>query len=164
MAETEPASISKSPLKRVVPSAKPPHRDKTAPGSLDRRRHQQSRVERDQKSRSSHVLKSPPRLENFTTCQNWCCSGQDYCSDNFERRHERLDSQRYCSNPILEQHQHQRFMDKGSYPDMYSDYGRFRHDYQCCSYHMCPPPCCFNGNRSYYYFQPPYLKVSVVLL
>lgn len=161
MEETEPPPSSKPPLSRAVPRDKPSRTDKTAPGSLDRRRHHQNRVERDQKSRSSHVLKSPPRLEDFTTCQNWCCSPHDYGFDHFPRRHERLDPQRYGSNPILEQHQ--RFIDRGSHSDIYSDCGRYRHEYQCCSYHMYPPPCCFNGDRSYHYFQPPCLKVSTLL-
>lgn len=56
--------------------------EKSAPGSLDRRRHlHHNRLERDQRSRSSHVVKSPPRFEDFTPpppphqpCQNWCCN------------------------------------------------------------------------------------------
>lgn len=163
MDDVEPIPVSKPPLNRLAVREKTPRREKTAPGSLDRRRHQSSRQERDQKSRSSHIVKSPPRLEDFTTsCPGWCCNPPpDISFENFQRRHERLDPQRYGSNPMLEQqHQHQRFMDRGSYPDIYGDCRRYRYDYQCCSYHMTPPSCCFHGDRNYHWAPPPYPKVE----
>lgn len=122
-------------------SAKPPigRSKKPAPGSLDRRRHQ--RQERDQKSRSTHVPKSPPRLDDFAPCTNWCCSENYF--ENFHRRHERIDPQRYGSSPML--------MDRGSHPDLYG----CRHEMMgCCGYHV-PPPCCFYGDRGYRWTPPP---------
>lgn len=163
MEETEPPSLSKPPVCRTASRDKPPPRDKPAPGSLDRRRHHHhTRMERDQKSRSSYILKSPPRLDDFT-CQNRCICMYDFCFDHYQRRHDQTDPQRYGSNPVLEQHQHQGFMDRGSHPDIYNNYGRYRHDYQCCSYQMGPLPCCFTGDRNYHYFQAPYFKVPTIL-
>ncbi|XP_074037657.1 liprin-beta 1 isoform X2 [Leptinotarsa decemlineata] len=161
MEEVDQIPVTKPPLNRPLRD-KTPRKEKGAPGSLDRRRqHHQNRHERDQKSRSSHILKSPPRLDDFAGpgCQNWCCNPHDYCYENFQRRHERLDPQRYGSNPMLEQHPHQRFVDRGSHPDIYGDYNRLRHEMQCCSYHAVPPPaCCFYGDRSYHWTPPPYPK------
>ncbi|XP_018560888.1 liprin-beta-2 isoform X2 [Anoplophora glabripennis] len=157
MEDLEQIPVSKPPLNRPLRD-KAPRREKTAPGSLDRRRHPSNRQERDQKSRSTHVPKSPPRIEDFMPCQNWCCNPHEFCFENFQRRHERLDPQRYGSNPMLEQHQHPRYMDRGSHPDIYGDCGRYRHEMQCCAYHMAPPPCCFYGDRSYHWTPPPYPK------
>ncbi|KAG5883909.1 hypothetical protein JTB14_032133 [Gonioctena quinquepunctata] len=163
MDEVDQIPVTKPPLHKPA-REKTSRKDKAAPGSLDRRRqHHQSRQERDQKSRSSHILKSPPRLDDFTGsgCQNWCCNPHEYCYENFQRRHERLDPQRYGSNPMLEQHQHARFVvDRGSHPDIYGDFNRYRHEMQqCCSYHATPPPCCFyGGDRNYHWTPPPYPK------
>lgn len=170
----------------AVPQNKPPisrnQRDKTprrsqeriAPGSLDRRRHlQQNRHERDQKSRSTHSIKSPPRFDDFNqTCQNWCCnpphnvvSGGDATIyyDNFHRRHERIDPQRYGSNPMLIEQQ-RLSSERGSHPDLYSvDCNRYRHEqFMGCWCHMPPPPppCCFMAdNRNYHWTPPPFIKV-----
>ncbi|XP_063908028.1 liprin-beta-2 isoform X3 [Zophobas morio] len=151
--EPSPARMEDS-----VPASKPPigrsktpRRDKTAPGSLDRRRHQ--RQERDQKSRSTHVPKSPPRLDDFAPCQNWCCNPhENFCYENFHRRHERMDPQRYGSSPML--------MDRGSHPDLYGECNRCRHEQMmgCCGYHVAPPPCCFYGDRGYHWTAPSYPK------
>ncbi|XP_076273485.1 liprin-beta-2-like isoform X2 [Rhynchophorus ferrugineus] len=141
----------------------------SAPGSLDRRRQNMKREERDQKSRSSHV-KSPPRLEDFqhnltTSCQNGGfyypnCGPYDNYLENFNRRHERSDPQRYGSSPMLMDHrEHRLFPERGSHPDIYSDCSRYRHEMSCCSYHMGPPPCCFyGGERGYHWTPPPYPK------
>ncbi|CAH1159634.1 unnamed protein product [Phaedon cochleariae] len=162
-AEEEPARSGKPPLHRPARD-KPARREKPAPGSLDRRRHHSSRQERDQKSRSSHILKSPSRLDDFASsgCQGWCCNGpHDYCFETFQRRHERLDPQRYGSNPLLEQQHHQHVQHpRGSHPDIYGDFnGNSRDRYQqCCSYHGAPPmppPCCFFGDRGYHWTPPP---------
>ncbi|RZC32175.1 liprin-beta-1, partial [Asbolus verrucosus] len=144
--------LAKPPIGR----SKTPRREKTAPGSLDRRRHHvsQSRQERDQKSRSTHVPKSPPRLDDFAPCQNWCCNPhENVCFDNFHRRHERMDPQRYGSSPML--------MERGSHPDIYGDCNRYRHEQMmgCCGYHIAPP-CCFYGDRGYHWTAPPYPKPS----
>lgn len=163
MEETETLLANRPPLGKSISREKPLRRDKTAPGSLDRRRHHSNRAERDQKSKSTNLLKSPPRLEDFTTCQNWCCSPHDFCFEHFRKRHERLDPQKYGSNPILEQRPYQNCMAGGSHPDIYNEYGRYRHDYQCYSFQMGPPPYCFNADRTCHYFQAPYLKVSVGL-
>lgn len=75
---------NKPPINRQ-PREKTPRRvqnEKSGPGSLDRRKHlHYNRLERDQRSRSSHVVKSPSRFEDFTSpppphqpCQNWCCN------------------------------------------------------------------------------------------
>lgn len=153
-------------MEETAPVAKPPpgptrsktpRKEKTAPGSLDRRRPQNSRQERDLKSRSTHALKSPPRLDDFAPCQNWCCSPHDNglnpCLENFHRRHERMDPQRYGSSPMLMEQ-------RGSHPDIYGDC-RYRHEQMmgCCAYHVAPP-CCFYGDRGYHWAPPPYLKVS----
>ncbi|VEN35336.1 unnamed protein product, partial [Callosobruchus maculatus] len=155
-------------------------------GSLDRRRqHHQNRQERDQRSRSSsHVIHvpttPPPRLEDFTRCQGWCCNPQgnnqhDWCC--FQKRHERLDPQRYGSNPALEHHrQPSRFSDyTGSHPDIYSDFSNgngvtnhFNRHHEmagCCPFHVPPPPCyCFEmpphrGGSFKCWTPPPYSKV-----
>lgn len=155
---------------------KTPKREKSAPGSLDRRRHRHiDRHEREQKSRSgvwysngskpfievalrsTHIPKSPPRLEDFLPppiCQGWCCSPHPdpSCFENFHRRHERIDPQRYGSSPMLMDQQQQH---RGSHPDIYGDCGRFRHD-GCCSYHLAPP-CCFFGDGRGYHWPPPYV-------
>ncbi|XP_008192368.1 liprin-beta-2 isoform X2 [Tribolium castaneum] len=131
--------------KPPIGRSRTPRRDKPAPGSLDRRRHQ--RVERDQKSRSTHVPKSPPRLDDFAPCQNWCCS-ENYAFENFHRRHERMDPQRYGSSPML--------MDRGSHPDLFG----CRHEMMgCCGYHVAPP-CCFYGERGYHWTPAPFQKSS----
>ncbi|KAJ8950861.1 hypothetical protein NQ318_011157, partial [Aromia moschata] len=158
---SEQLPLSKPPLNRpLARQEKTPRREKTAPGSLDRRRHHhhQHRQERDQKARSTHVPKSPPRIDDFAPpCQNWCCNPHEFCFENFQRRHERLDPLRYGSNPMLEQHQ--RFgSDRGSHPDIFGEC-RYRHEVQCCSYHMAPPPPCFcYGDRGYHWTPPPYPK------
>lgn len=158
-------------MEEQVPQTKPPinrsktpKREKSAPGSLDRRRHHVNRQERDQKSRSIHVPKSPPRLDDYIPqmCQNWCCSphAEPGCFENFHRRHERLDPQRYGSNPTLIEQRY--FAERGSHPDLYGDGGRFRHEASpvgCCSYHM-PPPCCFFNDRSYHW--PPTYSPKVL--
>ncbi|XP_056632036.1 uncharacterized protein LOC130442070 isoform X2 [Diorhabda sublineata] len=160
MEDIEQIPSTKPPLNRTV-REKTPRKEKTTE-SLDRRKIHQNRIERDQKSRS-HILKSPPRLDDFTGggCQSWCCNPHEFCYDNFQRRHERQDPQRYGSNPTLERNQHhQRFIERGSHPDIYSDFGRFRHELQCCSYHMAPiiPPCCFYGDRTHHWTPPTYSK------
>ncbi|XP_049825979.1 liprin-beta-2 isoform X2 [Aethina tumida] len=179
-----PLTLKLEERETTVPASKPPisrslrdrtpKRDKvpkTPPGSLDRRRtHQQSRQERDQKSRSTHAMKSPPRLDDYTSgssvysnsvCQNYCCVPQEgHCFENFHRRHERLDPQRYGSSPmLLDQQHHRSYSDRGSHPDIYGDCNRFRHEpVGCCGgYHMMPP-CCFYGDRGYHWMQPPYPK------
>ncbi|XP_072398611.1 liprin-beta-2 isoform X2 [Diabrotica undecimpunctata] len=157
MDEVEPIPSTKPPLNRPV-REKTPRKDKPTTESLDRRKMHQNRAERDHKSRS-HILKSPPRLDDFTGggCQSWCCNPHEFCFDGFQRRHERLDPQRYGSNPTLERNQHQRFAERGSHPDIYGDFGRYRHEMQCCSYHMAPivPPCCYYGERSHHWAPPP---------
>ncbi|CAH1103888.1 unnamed protein product [Psylliodes chrysocephalus] len=161
MEEVEPLPSAKPPLSRSF-REKTPRKEKIATESLDRRKRHQNRIERDQKARSSHILKSPPRLEDYTGtvssggCQNFCCNPHEFCYDGFQRRHER-----YGSNPMLErEQQHQRFMERGSHPDIYGDFGRYRHDMQCCSYHMAPvvPPCCYYGDRNYHWTPPNYPK------
>nr|CAI5829735.1 unnamed protein product [Callosobruchus analis] len=156
-------------------------------GSLDRRRqHHQNRQERDQRSRSSsHVIHvpttPPPRLEDFTRCQGWCCNPQgnnqhDWCC--FQKRHERLDPQRYGSNPALEHHrQPPRFSDyTGSHPDICSDFSNgngitnhFNRHHEmtaCCPFHVPPPPCyCFEmpphrGGNFKCWTPPPYPKTG----
>ncbi|XP_065158263.1 uncharacterized protein [Atheta coriaria] len=153
--------------------------DKSAPGSLDRRRNSSPRTdrqERDQKSRSSYALKSPPRLEDFVNqsnfhgggggCQNWCCnpSGPAEYYENFHRRHERLDPMRYGSNPMLmcggaPMDQQQR----GSHPNLYSNTGSGNHlDYQSqslcgcgCGYpHMPMMPPFYYDPRAYHWGPP----------
>ncbi|XP_017769627.1 PREDICTED: liprin-beta-2-like isoform X2 [Nicrophorus vespilloides] len=135
-------------------------------GSLDRRRHaQQSRQERDQKSRSSHVLKSPspqhqppPRLDDYVQpqpqypCQNWCCNphGAELYFENFHRRHERTDPQRYGSSPMLMD----RFVDgnRGSHPDLYRP-----GEMPCYAYHVPPhhpPPFYYYGDSRGYHWTP----------
>ncbi|XP_068907904.1 liprin-beta-2 isoform X1 [Tenebrio molitor] len=140
--------IRKEPSKMdegAAAATKPPigRSKKTAPGSLDRRRHQ-TRQDRDQKSRSTHVPKSPPRLDDFAPCQGWCCNPHEgYCFDNFHRRHERMDPQRYGSSPML--------MERGSHPDLYGECNRCRHEMMgCCGYHVAPP-CCYYGERGYHW-------------
>ncbi|KAL1489665.1 hypothetical protein ABEB36_013607 [Hypothenemus hampei] len=153
--------VTKPPIARSV-------RDKTprrglgpsAPGSLDRRRHNHlKREERDQKSRSSHV-KSPPKLDDFqpslSQFQNgYCCSPYEGYFESFNRRHERSDPQRYGSSPMLMEHRDHRYADRGSHPDIFGDCSRFRHD-MCCAYHLGPPPCCFyGGDRGGFHWTPP---------
>ncbi|XP_071056703.1 liprin-beta-2 isoform X3 [Onthophagus taurus] len=130
------------------------------PGSLGRRRHLQNRQERDQKSRSSHIIKSPPRFDDYQMCQSWCCNPhqENIYYDNFHKRHERMDPQRYGSSPMLME---QRYGERGSHPDIYGDCGRFRYDAPpmgCCSYHMAPPCCFFGDSRSYHWTPPPYIN------
>ncbi|CAH1983394.1 unnamed protein product [Acanthoscelides obtectus] len=154
-------------------------------GSLDRRRqHHQNRQERDQRSRSgSHVIHvpttPPPRLEDFTRCQGWCCNSQGNNQHDwlcFQKRHERLDPQRYGSNPALEHHrQPSRYSDyTGSHPDIYSDFSNgngianhFNRHHEmspCCPFHVPPPPCyCFDmpphrGGGFNCWTPPPYHK------
>lgn len=164
-------------MEEQVPQTKPPinrsHRDKTprrsveknAPGSLDRRRHhQQNRHERDQKSRSTHSIKSPPRFDEFSQpCQNWCCNSNDTVYfDNFHRRHERFDPQRYGSNPMLMEHQ-RLSSERGSHPDLYnSDCTRYRHESPvgCWCHVPPPPPCCYMGDGRNYHWPPSFIKVS----
>lgn len=158
MVDQEQLPITKPPINRLIRD-KTPRREKAAPGSLDRRRnHYPNRQERDQKSRSTHVLKSPPRLEDYTACQNYCCSNphDGFAYENFHRRHERLDPLRYGSSPLLIEQQ--RFGDRGSHPDIYGDCSRYRHEIGCCSYHMAPPCCCYT-ERNYRWTPPPYTKV-----
>lgn len=159
-----------------IPQTKPPlnrNREKNPrkssernAGSLDRRRvHHPPRHDRDLKSRSTLLMKSPsPRPDDFQgqyqnqTCQNWCCSpfpnGDTICYDNFHRRHERIDPQRYGSSPMLME---QRFLDRGSHPDLFTDCNRFRHEAVGCFYHMPPPCCCYDGRG--YHWTPPLPKV-----
>lgn len=141
------------PINRQVRDRTPRrHSEKSAPGSLDRRRHHhQNRYERDQKSRSSHVPKTEKDLYN--TCQNWCCNPEPVCYENFNRRHERIDPQRYGSSSMLLEQQRYEFMGHGSHPDLYTDY-RYRHDMGCCAYHA-PPPCCRCGDVRNYHWSPP---------
>lgn len=143
--------------------------EKGAPGSLDRRRHHvQNRHERDQKSRSSHVIKSPPRFDDYLTsnCQSWCCNPHaeppppPICYENFHRRHERIDPQRYGSSPMLMDH---RFIERGSHSDIYSECGgRYRYETPsvgcCSSYHMAPPCCFFGESRNYHWTPPPFVN------
>ncbi|KAK9720956.1 SAM domain (Sterile alpha motif) [Popillia japonica] len=174
-------SSSSPKMEEQIPQTKPPinrasSREKNqqrksaekggAPGSLDRRRHHvQNRHERDQKSRSSHVIKSPPRFDDYLppNCQSWCCNPHaeppppPVCYENFHRRHERIDPQRYGSSPMLMEH---RFMERGSHSDIYSDCGsRYRYDAPsvgcCSSYHMAPPCCFFGESRNYHWTPPP---------
>ncbi|XP_031341402.1 uncharacterized protein LOC116169452 isoform X2 [Photinus pyralis] len=172
----DPIEMSIQKMDQQLPQTKPPinrslrerssrrssERERAAaPGSLDRRRHHQNRQERDQKARSSHILKSPPKCDDYAStqsCQNWCCNphpNEQYCFDNFHRRHERVDPQRYGSSPML---MDQRFVDRGSHPDLYNEFGRFRHEqpYGCCSYHTAPPCCFFSDARSYHWPPPSY--------
>ena len=168
----------------AMPQSKPPisrpntkDRDKcqrktsekaSAPGSLDRRRHHhaQSRHERDMKSRSSHVIKSPPRLDDYMTasCQGWCCDSTPApCYENFfHRRHERADPQRYGSSPMLVDQQ--RCCDRGSHSDIFGECGgpRYRHEgppppaVACCSYHVSmPSPCYYYPEMRGYHWTPP---------
>lgn len=141
---------------KTTPSTKPPigRTKKSAPGSLDRRRHTANRHDRDQKSRSTHVPKSPPKLDDFSPCQNWCCNPHDnFFYENFHRRHERIDPHRYGSSPMLM---------GGSHQDIYGDCGgRYRHEMMgCCGYHI-PNPCCYYGERGGHWMPPssPYPKV-----
>lgn len=162
---------SKPPISRATGRDKTPKREKSAPGSLDRRRHHHvNRQEREQKSRSTHVLKSPPRLEDYlppNVCQNWCCSPHPdpVCFENFHRRHERIDPQRYGSSPMLMEQQRYG-SERGSHPDIYGDCNRYRHDgpMGCCSYHMAPPCCFFSDSRSYHWPSPYPSKVRGVLI
>lgn len=162
----DPVPQTKPPINRNQRD-KTPRRsaEKTAPGSLDRRRHlQQNRHERDLKSRSTHSIKSPPRFDDFIqTCQNWCCnphgSGDGIYFDNFHRRHERIDPQRYGSNPMLIEHQ-RLSSERGSHPDLYNVDCRYRHEPPIgCWCHMPPPPCCFMGDGRNYHWTPPFIKV-----
>lgn len=68
--------------------------------------------------------------------------------ENFHRRHERIDPQRYGSSPML--------MDRGgSHPDLYGDCGRFRHDNPYGYSFHGPPPCCFFSDMHNHYWNPP---------
>lgn len=158
---------SKPPINRTVRD-KTPRRsaERSAPGSLDRRRqHNHNRHERDQKSRSTHILKSPSKIDDYMTqsCQNWCCNphaNEQYCLDNFHRRHEHVDPQRYGSSPMLME---QRYVEKGSYADIYNDCNRFRHEqpYGCCTYHSAPPCCFFSDARNFHWTPPSYTMNKV---
>lgn len=146
--------------------------EKNAPGSLDRRRHHvPNRHERDQKSRSSHVIKSPPRFDDYTSnCQAWCCNPHmepppplppAVCYENFHRRHERMDPQRYGSSPMLMEHRYG--AERGSHSDIYSECGgRYRYEAPsvgcCSSYHLAPPCCFFGDSRNYHWTAPPFLN------
>ncbi|CAG9860942.1 unnamed protein product [Phyllotreta striolata] len=136
-----------------------PKKEKPEAESLDRRRKPRNRCERDQKARSSHVMRKtppPPRLpEDYASStagggctRSWCWNPHEFCCDGFQRRHERSDPLRYGSNPVLEREHHQRYWDPGSHPDIYGDAGRFLHD---CSCHMAPviPPCFYYNDRNY---------------
>lgn len=160
MEKSRATSVFEPSISESMPHDKPPRWEKAAPGSLDRRRHYQSRVERDQKSRSSYLFKNPPLFLNFATCKNQCLYPHDYCFDHFENTHE-VHPQRFDNNPIFEQHQRQRLMETGCHPGMYDDCGIYRHDYQC-SYHMRPHPCCSTEDRNCHYIhgQHKNLKVS----
>ncbi|KAJ8972228.1 hypothetical protein NQ317_009282 [Molorchus minor] len=79
----EQIPVSKPPLNRPNRD-KAPRREKTAPGSLDRRRHHQHRQERDQKSRSTHVPKSPPRIDDFPGEQDEKYRKMQYERDNLQ--------------------------------------------------------------------------------
>ncbi|XP_018332602.1 liprin-beta-2 isoform X2 [Agrilus planipennis] len=151
---------TKPPINRLPPSReRTPRRsaEKSAPGSLDRRRRSHGKGEKEkERPRSTHILKSPPRLEDFypsSGCQNWCCNPhatEPYCFKNFHRRHERFDPQKYGSNPMLME---QRCIDRGgSHPDLYGDCGKCRHDnfYDCCSYHTMSS-CCMFGDRNFHW-------------
>lgn len=156
---------SRPPINRQVRERTPRRHtsEKIAPGSLDRRRHHhQNRYERDQKSRSSHVPKSTKSddthyYNGHNGCQNWCCNPNmdPICYENFNRRHERFDPQRYGSSTmLLEQQRFDYGIGHGSHPDIYSDC-RYRHEtMSCCAYHA-PPPCCRCGDVRNYHWSPP---------
>ncbi|XP_060532561.1 liprin-beta-2-like isoform X2 [Cylas formicarius] len=150
----------KPPLSRAVRERTPRRNNDVksgGPGSLDRRRHSHKREERDQKSKSQHV-QSPPRLDDYQNggyCYPPAYGLHDGCFENFHRRHERLDPQRYGSTPMLLDH---RLSERGSHPDIYGDCTRLRHEISCCSYHLGPPPCCCFGDRGYHWTPPSYPK------
>lgn len=153
---------SRPPINRQIRDRTPRrHSSEKAPGSLDRRRHHhQNRHERDQKSKSSHVPKTVSKnddMYHYNGCQNWCCNPNmdPICYENFNRRHERIDPQRYgSSSMLLEQQRYEYGIGHGSHPDLYSDY-RYRHEpIGCCAYHA-PPPCCRCGDARSYHWSPP---------
>lgn len=162
--QTQPAN-AKPPINRQIRDRTPRRHatDKMAPGSLDRRRHNhQNRHDRDQKSKSTHVPKSPSRTEenHFTTCQNWCCNphATEPTFENFHRRHERIDPQRYgSSSMLLDQARHEYYGNHGSHSDIYAEYNRYRHEpIGCCAYHAPPPPsCCRYTDARNYHWTPP---------
>lgn len=131
---------------------KTPKREKSAPGSLDRR-HGRTRQDREQKSRSMHVSKYPPKLDDYL-CQNLCCycHNQQYCFKSTHGRHDCPDLQRYGGG-FMTEHRY----GSESQPDIRSDCNKSRHDLpytDCCSYH--PPPFCFLGDNRNYHWQKPY--------
>lgn len=185
--------ISKPPINRQLRERLPRRHnsDKMAPGSLDRRRphHHHNRIDRDQKSKSTHVPKSPSRdndVNHYTPCQNWCCNPHAVdpvtAFENFHRRHERMDPQRYGSSSMLmerernerERNERERSRERdqrhefyhGSHPDLYSDY-RYRpalgpEPMGCCMYHTAPPYCRCGDNRNYRWTPPPPNKVQAL--
>lgn len=162
MEEQQPPQ-TKPPIYRSTRN-KTPKREKSAPGSLDRRPCR-TRQDREQKSRSMHVPKYPPKLDDYMyQNQNWCCycHSPQSCFKSAHGRHDCADLQRYGGSCTLTEQRH----GSESQQDIRSDCSKSRHDLayaDCCSYH--PPPFCFLGdNRNYHWPKPYFPKVLYVKL